>query len=138
MCLFKRKLSLSLPFSFSPFFQVPIYLNSFPPFLLSPSLISKPQSLYAAGAQLCVFDCVCVRIRVFVWVFLAHRCHSEHSTLYTKDLSNKKKKKEKGETGGVEGSVGTLKADVLVLYRAEGLGLLDRAYFNGRCIGALG
>lgn len=38
------------------------------PFLLSPSLISKPQSLYAAGAQLCVCDCVCVDIHVCVCV----------------------------------------------------------------------
>lgn len=51
------------------------------PFLLSPSLISKPLSLCAAGAQLCVCDCVCVHtcvcVCVVVWVFsgtvLPHR-----------------------------------------------------------------
>lgn len=85
----------SLSFSFFFFFQVPIYLNSFPLFLLSPSLISKPQPLYAAGAQLCVCDCACTYARIRVCLcgfFLAQHCHCEHSSLYTKNSSNNRRR----------------------------------------------
>lgn len=45
---------------------------------------------------------------MFVWVFLAHCCHSEHSTLYTKDSGSedrerKRERIEGGETFQQEG-----------------------------------
>lgn len=74
-CFLQSLLLIFLLFSSANLFKL------LSPFLLSPSLISKPLSLRAAGAQLCVFDCMCVCIRVcacaVVWVFsgtvLPHR-----------------------------------------------------------------
>lgn len=44
-----------------------------------------------------VYVCAYVCVSVFVWVFLAQCCHSEHSTLYTKDLSSKKEREKEKE-----------------------------------------
>lgn len=65
-------LTLSFLFFFAFFFQVPIYLNSFPLFLLSPSLISKPRVFVCSwGPAVCLWLCVwtCAHACVFVWTF---------------------------------------------------------------------
>lgn len=109
MCRFKRELSLSPCFPRSLFLVFLLFSSAnlfklLSPFLLSPSLISKPQSLYAAGAQLCVCDCVCVRIHVclclcgFFW-HSAATLSIAHCTQRTR-AAKKRGKKRKGENRG--------------------------------------
>lgn len=115
MCLFKRERSLSLfPYSLFLVFLLFSSANLFKllsPFLLSPSLISKPQSLYAAGAQLCVCDCVCVCIHVCVCLcgFFWHSAatvsiaHCTQRTRAAKKRGKKRKRENRGKTLEWEG-----------------------------------
>lgn len=52
--------------------------------------------------------------------------HCTQRTWAAKKRGKKRKRENRGE------NIGMRETDVLVLYRVEGLGLLDRAYYNGR------
>lgn len=69
-----------------------------------------------------VYMCAYMYVYVFVWVFLARCCHSEHSTLYTKDSSSKEKRGRKRKRENRVESAETRKTDALVLYRVTGAG----------------
>lgn len=144
MCLFKSELSLSVsltpPFSFFFFFQVPIYLNSFPLFFFLLHWFPNPSLCMQLGpscVSVTVYMCAYMYVYVFVWVFLAQCCHSEHSTLYTKDSSSKKREgeRERERTGGKHWNE---KDRCACTVQSDGAMSLDQTYFNGRCITAWG
>lgn len=95
-CFLQSLLLIFLLFSSANLFKL------LSPFLLSPSLISKPLSLRAAGAQLCVCDCMCVHTCVCVCGCVGFFWHGAatpniaHCTQRT-GAAEKRGKKERGE-----------------------------------------
>lgn len=99
------------PFSSFSFidFQTPVFVCSWGP---------------AVCLCMCVHTCVCVCL--CVGFFLAQCCHTEHSTLYTKDSSSRKEREEREREW--RGKKWTLKADVYA--GPFGLGLLCRQMYQ--------
>lgn len=75
------------------FFQVPIYLNSFPPFFFLLHWFPNPSLCMQLGPS-CVSVTVCANICVFVWLFLARCCQWAEHTVH-KRLEQQKPERER-------------------------------------------